>query len=147
VCVDVLFINKERKVIYLAKRAVDPLPDWWFIGGRLNAGEKGGDGIVRKMKWETSLEVAPERFQFLVTNRYIFTKRKQEPKDAGVDTLAYTYVLELTDEEREVVVRSLDPKEYEVSLGLREFDRAAIIAENLHPAVLDAYDLAFPASV
>lgn len=145
VCADVLFINPEHKTLYLAKRSVDPWPGWWLIGGRINAGETAQEGIARKMKLETSLAVTPDRFQFLAMNRYVFTKRKQEPQEKGTDNLAYTFSLVLTPDERAVVAVNLDPHEYDHSVGLREFSREALVTEKVHPAVLDLYDAVFGA--
>ncbi|MSU74705.1 NUDIX domain-containing protein [Candidatus Kaiserbacteria bacterium] len=143
VCADVMFINRDRRTVLLVWRRAKPLPGWWFIGGRIYAGEEERHGAGRVMERETKLSVAPERLAFLNMHRYICAEREQNPQHVGSDTLAYMFAVELTDEERSVTARHLDQNEYDGSKGLREFSRRDLVEEKVHPAVVDAYDRLF----
>lgn len=143
VCADAIFINRERKSVFLAWRRAKPLPGWWFIGGRINAGEREIDGIVRLVSRETTLVFLPERFSFLRMNRYICSEREQEPQQAGSDTLSYMFAIELTHVEYSSVAVNLEQNEYDRERGLREFKRSDLIEEGVHPAILDIYDQLF----
>ncbi len=39
VCTDIVIINREEKRIYLAYRKAKPMNNYWWIGGRMRAGE------------------------------------------------------------------------------------------------------------
>ena len=57
--------------ILLARRAVDPDRGKWDLpGGFLEEGEEPRDALVRELREETSLEVAPTRFFDVVVDRY-----------------------------------------------------------------------------
>lgn len=141
VCADALIVDRAARTVYLATRRALPLPGPWLIGGRISAGDLPEDGIAHLMKRETGLSVESARFTFLSMHRYLFTKRQQVPQEKGSDTLAYTYAVELSAEERASVV--LDPEEYDASKGLRAYDRALLIEEGVHQAVVDLYDEVF----
>ena len=113
--------------------------------GRLLAGESYLDGVVRKYKEETSLKVAPERFTYVTTNRYIMNFRKQEPKEAGSDSVGFTFTIELTPEERAVVEEGLDSNEYDVTAGLTECSREDLLTHRAHSALVDLHDQVFSA--
>jgi ADP-ribose pyrophosphatase YjhB (NUDIX family) len=144
VTVDVVFIDRTNKKIFLATRKAKPMAELWVIGGRLLASEKEKAGMVRVIKRETSLDITPERLQFLCMNRYINPDRKQAPQDKGSDSLSYTFALELTVEEIAIASAKLDPEEYETEKGLQEFNINALEAlPHLHPAILAMYRKVF----
>ncbi len=128
VTVDIAIYDVSRKTLWLAKRRVQPTPDWWIIGGRLFAYEREQAGVVRTFARETKLQVAPGRFRFIGFNRYFQSKRQQLPQSRGCDCLAYTFAIELTPVERTEVTQNLDSREYDVQFGLREFNRQALQA-------------------
>ena len=126
VCVDVGIIDRCAGAIYLAKRKSRPAQGWWwYIGGRVYAGEMPEMSATRCFKRETGLSIAPERFSFVRMSRVFFKDRAQPPYDKGCDSLIYGFALELTPEERAQVV--LEPNEYE-SGGLTRFYYRDIIA-------------------
>lgn len=139
VCTDVIIVDFTRKTCFLAKRISKPMSGWWIMGGRMFAGENENEAIRRNFKRETSLDVEAKRFVFARMCRTLWKDRQQEPKDRGCDNLAYTFYVELTKEEREQVAENLDPKEYDPSFGLQEFDFARLTKENVHQEILDLY--------
>ncbi len=100
--------------------------------------------MVRNFKRETSLEIDPSRLFFITMHRYMWSERNQEPQDKGSDTLAYTYGLETTDEERELISQNLNPDEYDIAKGLQEYDLARLKSDAVHPGLIDLYLDAFP---
>jgi ADP-ribose pyrophosphatase YjhB (NUDIX family) len=140
---DIIPINRERKTIYLTRRAVKPMQGWWWIGGRMFPGECEEDSARRCLKRETSLDFPPERFQFVDMCRHLCKDRQQEPQDKGLDNLCYTYVVELSPEELAQASQNLNEKEYEQGVGLQEFDQKRLAREGVRPAILDLYDEIF----
>jgi hypothetical protein len=143
VCADVLFINRARRTVFLAKRLASPLPGLWVIGGRLFAGECERDGAQRCVARETGLSLEAHRFSPLCMNRYICPVRKQPPQEKGSDTMAYTFLAELLPDELGFASDHLDPDEYDTTFGVQEFSRERLVQEDARQALLDMYDLAF----
>ena len=141
---DVLFVNRTNKSVFLlARRKVKPMQGVWLIGGRIFAGEPELDAIVRLVKREAGLDIAPDRFEYLRINRYIWTNREQEPQNKGSDNLCYTFALEVSDEEKNIASAHLDPHEYDTTMGLQEFDKEMLEKESIHKAIRDLYELVF----
>lgn len=143
VCTDAVVVNRARRTIYLATRATEPMAGLWWIGGRSFAGEKPGDSISRCFHRETGLNITPKRFQYVMMLRYMWATRAQMPQDAGSDNLAYTYAIELNEEELAKASTNLDQVEYQLG-GLKEFSRDQLVAAKVHQAILDFYDELFP---
>lgn len=142
VATDAVPFDPKRRTIYLAHRRVKPATGWWFIGGRLHPGQDERLGMRACFQRETGLDLDPERFRFLRFIRYLWRERKQEPVNAGIDYLAYTYAIELADEE--VAAACLEAEEYDRGIGLRPFNRDLLVEQRVHQAILDLYDLIFP---
>ena len=142
---DVLFINRERRSVYLAKRKALPLLGYWMIGGRMLAGEDPRTSMRRVAKRETGLELVADRFSFVKLNRYLWKTRAQDPHEKGSDNLCYTFIAELTPEEIALAAANLDRQEYDVSAGLTEFDATSLAqAKGIHQAIRDLYAHVFP---
>jgi len=146
VCVntDCVIVSKTRRTFWLAKRAVKPMPGNWIIGGREFAGELPAHSMQRNFNKETGIWLPESRFQFVMMTRYLWKDREQEPQDAGSDNLAYTFMVELSDEEVQIVAGRLERKEYEAGYGLREFSRTQMIAAKVHPVLVDLHYAIFP---
>lgn len=146
VCADVLFTDGENpKTILLASRRAKPMRGWWFVGGRIYAGEPAEEAMVRLMKRETGLVLPQERFKLIGLNRYFFSERQQEPQTLGCDSLSYVFTAELSPAERDTAAKNLDPKEYDPAEGLRAFSSAdALKAAGASPPVIDLYELLYP---
>ena len=141
-CADVIPIDQERQVIFLALRNHTPYRGWCWIGGRLFPGEPEGEGIARSFKRETGLDLDPERFQYRCHKRYFFYR--EGSSGSGEDMFAYCFTVELTEDELAQAARNLDPREYLLEAGLREFNREQLVKENVHQGLIDFYDLLFP---
>lgn len=147
-CTDVLPIDREKKVIYLAKRAAKPMAGWWWIGGRMVAQEAKETSAVRCFERETSVALEETRLQLVTVFDYRWKDRAQTPEDLGCHMLGYLYVVELTDDERTHASSHLETKEYEAGIGLVAFTRAQLLEAGVFPAIVDAYDHIFgPATV
>lgn len=144
VCTDVLIINTAQQTIALARRAVLPMRGLWYIGGRRRAGERAEASMRRCFQRETGFDLPEDRFQFLGTAEYLWKNRAQEPSNAGSHNLSYQFTVELNGHERSLVTTHLDPREYDVAFGLRDFTRADLVTANVHPVILDWYDAVFP---
>lgn len=138
VSTDVFIVDKRKRTIYLAKRIVDPLPEPFGMGGRSFAGEDPDSSIVRSFGRETGLILPPDRFHFVCMNRYFWATRKQEPKNAGVDYLAYTYWVELNQDELAQAATGLERGEYEPG-SFKEYSWQDLVDAQIHPAVLSFY--------
>jgi 8-oxo-dGTP pyrophosphatase MutT (NUDIX family) len=145
VCADCIFINRDKGTVFLAKRIAKPMSRrWWFVGGRVCAGEDERTAMIRCIKRETGLEVCAERLTFVSMKRYFFKDRQQVPQEKGCDSLCYVFGLEVTRAEVEQIRSNLDPKEYDVDAGLQEFNARRLKTENVFPSVVDVYETVFP---
>ncbi|MFA6096513.1 MAG: NUDIX domain-containing protein [Candidatus Paceibacterota bacterium] len=139
---DAIILSGEEKAIYLAKRRIRPMKDWWVIGGRSFNGELPEESIVRCFKRETALKIAKKRFNMLCINRYLWKDREQEPQNVGSDNLIYTFTVKLSEEEIKAVSENLNREEYEDS-GLQGFDLERLQEEKIHPMIISAYKQIF----
>jgi ADP-ribose pyrophosphatase YjhB (NUDIX family) len=142
VCTDVVIVDPDSETIMLVKRKAKPMKGWWWIGGRVRKGEPFVIAAARNFKRETGLDIALERFVYVMDSRYFWKDRQQEPQDAGSDNLAYTFSVELTADELEQIV--LDPNEYEQEAGLTKFDFLALKAPDIHPVIRTFFNTIFP---
>lgn len=148
VCVDCIFINRHRGTVYLVKRKAKPMSSqWWFIGGRVYAGEDEFTAMCRCLKRETSLNIDSSRLKPLLMRRYYFKDRQQEPQDRGCDSLCYVFGLDVTASEIDVVKSNLDCNEYSLEAGVEEFDAVALVSEKVFPSIIDTYNYIFQTSV
>ncbi|MFH0806307.1 MAG: NUDIX domain-containing protein [Candidatus Brennerbacteria bacterium] len=142
-CADVVIVDRARKTFWLTQRRHRPMMGIWWIGGRRYTGEDAVTSARRAFARETKMELPPERFHFLTIYEYHWKDREEQPQNAGSHTLAYLFTVELSEGERAQISRSLDAEEYTEGSGLTEFTREDMVAKNIHPAILDAYDRIF----
>ncbi|GFH11814.1 NUDIX hydrolase domain-like, partial [Haematococcus lacustris] len=45
------------------QRSVQPQKDWWFLGGRMQAGEEPHVTAARHVRREAGVDLAPQRFR------------------------------------------------------------------------------------
>jgi ADP-ribose pyrophosphatase YjhB (NUDIX family) len=109
VCVDLVLTHQNA--VLLAKRNYPPRPSWWILGGRMIAGEDPLTAAGRKLREEGSLQIAPQRLQWIGTYSTCFAKRQQPPQDHGSHSLNITYHLELAATEKAQL--HLSPTEYQ----------------------------------
>ena len=143
VCTDVCIIDRHNKLFYLAPRKSKPFANkWWYIGGRSLFGERENYSIQRCFKRETGLLINKDRFELIQMNRYLLVDREFEPCNIGTDSLCYTFVIELTDQERSQLV--LDKDEYTNGKDLKSFDRKELAeSKDVPPPILELYDKVF----
>ena len=147
VCVDVLIINRNRETVYLLKRVAKPMQGLWCLGGRRVKGETPVEGMCRKFKLETGLDISPDRFIFVSIEEYVWQDREQESQDHGSHNIAHQFVVELTDEELAAVTKGLERKEFDSEFGLQEFDRSRLLREGTHPMIRKIFNQIFPQSL
>lgn len=142
-CTDAVICDHKRKTIWLAKRNVEPAKNFlWIIGGRRFPGETRAESVQRCFLRETGLNIAESRFNYLLTNEYIWARRQQKPEKLGSHNIAHTYSVELSSGEISCI--KLSSEEYHTEFGLREFDREDLVNAGVYPAILDIYDKIFP---
>lgn len=98
-CVDLVLTHAGQ--VLLAKRNTQPRPSWWFIGGRMVAGEDPKATAQRKAAQEAHLASwDPARLRCLGVYSTCFATRQQPPTHHGAHSLNITYHLELTGQEK-----------------------------------------------
>lgn len=143
-CTDIVPVDIENGVIYLARRATRPMDGWWWLGGRMFAGETREEAVTRCFQREAGLAMPPERFRLVAVLDYRWRNRAQAPQETGCHMLAYTHAVSLTAEELAAVSAQLDAEEFRSDEGLVAFDRQRLVAAGVFPAVLDLYGHLFP---
>ena len=141
---DIVLVDSTRERMYLARRRARPLQGWWWIGGRMMAGETPLHGAVRKLEQATSLRAESSRLVPVAVFNYLWKDRAQAPQDIGCHMVAHTYLFEPSANELQMIVRNLDPSEYDLSTGLVAFDRQRLLQEQVFPVISDLYDHLFP---
>ena len=142
VCADVAMICQKRKYLYLAKRKVYPMPDYWTIGGRRFAGDEPSHSACRNLKRETSLDVDPTRFRKVFAAEVIWSKGKETSKSCGQHDIIQFFRLDVTDEELVIAKSNLDEDEY-VGGSLRGFNKDQLIAQEINPIMVRLYETLF----
>jgi ADP-ribose pyrophosphatase YjhB (NUDIX family) len=107
---DVLVTSNGGQRVFLGKRKVEPQPDWWYIGGRVQPGDSPAQGAVRNVRRELKLEVEPERFEVISNFSFVWHRRAQAPAENGTADISTVMNLEVTEEEASRAV--LDQDEY-----------------------------------
>lgn len=143
-CTDIVPINVDRQIIYLARRASKPMTGWWWIGGRMAPCETKEEAVARNFKRETGLELPQNRFKLMAIFDYRCKDRNQSPQEVGCHMLGYTFTVELAAMELTSISVDLDEqKEYEKGTSLFAFDRERLVREGVFPSILDLYDHVF----
>lgn len=126
VCTDAYIIDKNSKELFLAPRRSMPASGWWWpIGGRSLMGELPEQSVWRCFKRETRLLIEINRFRLISLHHFFFVDRAQEPINVGCSTATYTFIVELTNEERGKIV--FDREEYLEGGSLRAFGREELL--------------------
>lgn len=141
---DIVLVNLDLELFFLARRKAKPVPGWWWLGGRMQPGETEKESAVRCLRRETGLEISPDRLTLVGIVSHICKDREQGPQNLGCHMLAYTFTLEISRDELRQAAAQLDPNEYDRASGLRTFDRNALIKAGVRPQVLDLHRHVFP---
>lgn len=98
-CADAVILHRGQWLI--AKRAWEPLPDWWVIGGRMRKAELIEQALRRNVRRELQLDLPEERLRSIIGYySMIWDTRAQEPTTNGCHLLSITTAVYLTDEEK-----------------------------------------------
>ena len=143
VCTDVVIIDRAKKLIYLAYRKAKPMNSYWWIGGRMKAGETKEESAIRCVMRETGVDLSQESLSFVALLDFRFKDRQQIPQTISCHTLSYVFSVELTAEEIASAALHLDTDEYESDISLQGYTREELVSKNVFPAVLDVYDTIF----
>lgn len=143
VCADVIFINRDEQLLYLAKRRVKPQNDWYMFGGRIKRGERELEAAQHNLARETGLKLDPDRFEYFGLRRFWWQERQQAPQTNGVDALIFIFLVEPTANELAQATEMLDREEYEQDLGIVGFNRQQLVENKAHEVLLEIYDALF----
>jgi ADP-ribose pyrophosphatase YjhB (NUDIX family) len=148
-CTDIIPIDIERKIIYLARRKTKPMKGWWYFGGKMNPAYTKEESVIRSFKRETGLNLSIDRFKLIGFLDFRWKDREQTPQNIGCHMASYTYVVELTPEEIISASNNLD-NTFESGTNLTPFLRERLEEEiakgQADLAMLDVYDAIFPRS-
>lgn len=98
-CADAALLHQGMWLI--AKRAWEPHPDWWVIGGRMRKGELIEQALRRNLRREVYLDIPEERLRSIIGYyNLIWDKRAQEPTTNGSHVFSITTAVQITDEEK-----------------------------------------------
>src|SRR6266568_1487935 len=98
-CADAAILHQGLWLI--AKRAWEPLPDWWVIGGRMRKGERIEQAVRRNVRRELHLDLPEDRLLHIIGYySQIWDTRAQEPTTNGSHVFSITTAVQLTDEEK-----------------------------------------------
>lgn len=98
-CADAAVLH--RGLWLIAKRAWEPLPDWWIIGGRMRKAELIEQAVRRNLRRELHLDLPEDRLQSIIGYySQIWDTRAHEPTTNGCHVFSITTAVELTDEEQ-----------------------------------------------
>lgn len=119
-CVDLVFL--WQKQILLARRNRYPRKTWWVVGGRMVAGESPIATAQRKAIAEAGLaHLDSDRFCFIGVYSTSFAFREQAPIHNGSHTVNLTYLVALTEAEKQQV--QLSNTEYEAGYQWVDLDQ------------------------
>jgi len=142
-CVDIALTVPGDTALWLAQRIVHPHPRPWVLGGRINFNDDTLEiAAAACLKREAAIIIDPTRFDFLLVALYAWHQTKQG--DFPCKNLVTTFHLEITTEERDHIASALVESEYLVGAGLERYERARLIEENCHDALVRMYDLIYP---
>lgn len=102
-CADAAVMCEGKWLI--AKRAWEPQPDWWVIGGRMRKGERIEQALRRNLRRELKLDIPEERLLGVIGYyNLIWDKRAQKPAENGCHMFSITSIAELTPAEKEQLI-------------------------------------------
>ena len=98
-CADAVILHQGLWLI--ARRAWEPHPDWWVIGGRMRKGERIEQALQRNIRRELHLDIPEDRLLHVIGYySQIWDTRAWEPTTNGCHMFSITTAVHLTDEEK-----------------------------------------------
>ena len=143
-CADAVVTQRDLPgVVFLAKRVINPQQGLWVLGGRVMFNSDSiAHALALNIKRETGLVFSADRFKFLMANDYKFANAAQG--NFPCRSLVLLHRLDVSKEERQAMSDHLIGSEYESGFGLQPFNRGDLVLNNVHPALVDAYDRIWP---
>lgn len=142
VCADVAIICPHQKLLFLAKRIVNPMPGFWTIGGRRFAGESGASAAQRNLSRETGITLDINRFTYITNIEVIWSTRKEQPEIAGKHDIINFFSAEMSLDEIHKANQNLLTKEYSPE-SLTPFNYEGLKKSNINPIMQDLYKKIF----
>ncbi|MDC3298637.1 NUDIX domain-containing protein [bacterium] len=142
VCADVAIICPHKKLLFLAKRVVSPMPGFWTIGGRRFAGESGASAAQRNLSRETGIKPDINRFTHVTNIEVIWATRKEQPAIAGKHDIINFFSVEMSSDEINQVNQNLLKTEY-LPLSLTPFNHENLKKNNINPVMQHLYKKIF----
>ncbi len=130
-CADAVILHQGLWLI--AKRAWEPHPDWWVIGGRMRKGELIEQALRRNLRRELHLDIPEDRLRNIIGYySQIWDTRAWEPTTNGCHVFSITTAVHLTDEEKASIQLN---EEY---TGSQWLDPSQVIehADQFHPCLV-----------
>lgn len=88
-CADAAIVHQGLWLI--AKRAWEPHPDWWVIGGRMRKGELIEQALQRNLRRELHLDLPEDRLRMIIGYySQIWDTRAWEPTTNGCHVFSIT---------------------------------------------------------
>lgn len=134
-CADVLLQDSTTGQVLIVKRIVQPQPDWWFVGGRIKAGETPVEAIIRNIKRETGLHLDASKIRYLCSSSFLWDQRQQAPNNNGTADVAICFTADVGPQERACI--RLDMREYSESCWVEVDD--VVTNDTYHPALRRAF--------
>lgn len=98
-CADAAILHQGLWLI--ARRAYEPQPDWWVIGGRMRKAELIEQALQRNLRRELHLDISEDRLRSIIGYyNLIWDTRAQEPTTNGCHVFSIATAVHLTDEEK-----------------------------------------------
>lgn len=131
-CTDIIWVNPERRCMYLAWRVVHSTKGPWMFGGRQRRGEAPRAAAVRLLQAEIGTDINPDDLHFVQWAIAFSKYRQQEPQNAGAHYVLFHYCYVATPAVVAHAAENLAPEEYDCEHGIRPYSRADLEAIDPH---------------
>jgi len=106
-CVDCVVAYGEQMLLGLRRQ--EPYKGgWWVPGGRMHPGERFEETAQRVLRRELGLKVIADRFDYISTTSYIWSRREQPPADHGCHMIGVNLVLRISLKESQQITHGED---------------------------------------
>ncbi|MFZ2587772.1 MAG: NUDIX domain-containing protein [Alphaproteobacteria bacterium] len=142
ICSDIVPLMRAPNRLVLAQRNNKPMQGWWHFGGRWMMGEDGPTAACRHFKRDTGTILSTDRLIDLGIRNYLWHDRQQAPQDTPCQSVAFTYGVEMSDNELAHMAAKINLPEY-VPGTLCTFTWERLQEHDIHPVLRDLYQAAF----
>ena len=120
-CTDIIWINPEERIFYLAWRTVYATKGPWMFGGRQRRGESPRQAAVRLLQAEVGTLINQDDLYFIQWGIYFSKYRKQDPEENGVHNILFHFCYCANDELVIQAQQKLEPQEYDTAHGIKKY--------------------------